>query len=40
MGKSPYIYKKGVAALAPKTNQKWLERTCEGAYIFATHPPS
>jgi hypothetical protein len=28
--------RKGVAALAPETNQKWLERTREGAHVFAT----
>jgi hypothetical protein len=28
---------KGVAAPAPETNQKWLERTREGAHVFATY---
>jgi len=28
--------RKGVAAPAPETNQKWLERAREGAHVFAT----
>jgi len=28
--KAPIYMREGVAALAPETNQKWLERTREG----------
>jgi hypothetical protein len=36
VGEAPIYMEKGVATPTPKSNHKWLGRTCEGAYVFAT----